>query len=77
MHRLDFILGTLGKAFGAFGGYVAGNATSMDCIRLLAPNFIFTTSIPPCVAAAAKTSIAYLKEHNGLRDQIHGVAKNI
>jgi 5-aminolevulinate synthase len=36
----------------------------MDCIRLLAPNFIFTTSIPPCVAAAAKTSIAYLKEHN-------------
>ena len=63
MNQLDFITGTLGKvfifikAFGVFGGYIAGNKESIDCIRSFAPNFIFTTSLPHCIAFAAQTSI--------------------
>ena len=75
MGRIDIFNGTLGKAFGVFGGYIAGSSKMCDAIRSYAPGFIFTTSIPPAVAAGAAASIAYLKTPEGqkLRDaqQLH------
>ncbi len=73
--RIDIFNGTLGKAFGVFGGYIAASAKMADAIRSYAPGFIFTTSIPPAVAAGAAASIAFLKTPAGqeLRDkqQLH------
>lgn len=59
--RISFISGTLAKAYGVFGGYVAASSLLIDTIRSFAPGFIFTSSIPPPVAAAAAASVAYLK----------------
>jgi len=67
MDRVDIITGTLGKAYGAVGGYIAGSDDFVDMIRSYAPGFIFTTSLPPATVAGARASVVYQKEYVGDR----------
>jgi 5-aminolevulinate synthase len=73
MDRIDIITGTLGKAYGCVGGYIAGSAKLVDTIRSLAPGFIFTTSLPPATMAGAQTAIEYQANYQGDRrlQQLH------
>ena len=67
MDQIDIIEGTLGKAFGVMGGYIAADAELIDAIRLWAPGFIFTTSLPPALTAGAAASVRWLQEHPEVR----------
>ena len=69
MDRIDIIQGTLGKAFGVIGGYIAASADLVDFVRSFGNGFIFTTSLPPAVAAGARASVRHVRATQALRDR--------
>ncbi len=71
MHRVDIVEGTLAKAFGVMGGYIAASTELIDCIRSFAPGFIFTTSLAPAIAAGVLASVRHLKESDEERATLH------
>ena len=76
-NRIDILNGTLGKAFGTQGGYIAGKSVILDAVRSVASGFIFTTSISPVLCAGALASVKYVSDHNELRDQHQERAKRL
>jgi 5-aminolevulinate synthase len=77
MKKIDIINGTLAKAFGVMGGYIAASDKMCDAIRSYAPGFIFTTSLPPAVAAGAAASVAFLKTDQTLRAKHQNQARTL
>jgi 5-aminolevulinate synthase len=70
MQDIDIINGTLAKAFGLLGGYISSSKNIVDFVRSYSPGFIFTTSIPPAIAAGAIASIRYVKDNQQLRNKL-------
>lgn len=77
MDMIDVIQGTLAKAYGVVGGYIASSSNLTDFVRSFGSGFIFTTALPPAVAAGALASIRYLKENNSERKMLHYKADRI
>lgn len=71
MDRIDIIQGTLAKAFGVIGGYIAASRDIIDSVRSYSSGFIFTTSLPPAIAAAAHTSVVHVRNSSEERDALH------
>ncbi len=77
MHRIDIIQGTLAKAYGVIGGYIAGTRAMVDFVRSFGNGFIFTTALPPMVAAAALASVRYVRGAVDLRARHHQRAASL
>ncbi len=77
MGRIDIVNGTLAKAYGVMGGYIAASARMCDAVRSYAPGFIFTTSLPPAVAAGAAASVRHLKTDQALRERHQAQARTL